>query len=131
MVQGRFTQSPDVRRGTDVVLPRSGRMQEDAAEPGYKHIIFRPQPVDGLEYVTYSNLTPYGKAGIHWENKNNGFTMDITVPVGSHATVYVPAKDQESIHERGNRFVEDKGMKFLADGRRVCCFYGREWFLFI
>ena len=88
-------------------------MQEDAAEPGYKHIIFRPQPVDGMEYVTYSNLTPYGKAGIHWENKNNGFTMDITVPVGSHATVYVPAKDPESVHERGNRFVEDKGMKFL------------------
>ena len=39
-------------------------MQTDPDEPGYRHIIFKPQPLEELEYVTYSNNTPYGEGGI-------------------------------------------------------------------
>ncbi len=90
-------------------------MQADAAEPGFKHIIFRPRPVDGLKEVTYSNQTPYGKAGIHWENKNTGFTMDITVPVGSHATVWVPSHSSSDILESGNKITPGGSINFLQE----------------
>ena len=53
-------------------------MQADPWEPGYRHMIFKPQPVDELEYVTYSNRTPYGEGGITWKNSEGSFSMDVT-----------------------------------------------------
>lgn len=81
-------------------------MNADINNPGYKHIIFRPQPTGNLDYVEYSNLTPYGEAGIHWENENSTFTMEVTVPVGSTATVYVPTSSQDTVTESGNSITE-------------------------
>lgn len=77
-------------------------MNADINNPGYKNIIFRPQPVDDLDYVTYSNITPYGEAGIRWENQGATFGMDVTVPVGSTATVYVPAENADNVMESGS-----------------------------
>ena len=76
-------------------------MQADPEEPGYRHIIFKPQPVQELEYVTYTNLTPYGEAGITWRNEEEAFVMDLEVPVSCYATVYVPSTDRDKITEGG------------------------------
>lgn len=76
-------------------------MQADPEQPGYKHIIFKPQPVEALEYVHYSNHTPYGEAGISWKNQENAFLLDIDVPVGSEATVFLPAENARQILESG------------------------------
>ncbi len=96
-------------------------MQPDISEPGYKHIIFRPQPVDQLSFVTYSNNTIYGVAGIAWKNNPNDFEMDITVPVGSTATVYVPAADKSDVSESGKNFENSIGVNFkgMDDGYAV------------
>ena len=77
-------------------------MQADPEQPGYRHIIFRPQPVEQLEYVTYSNRTSCGDAGITWRNGPESFEEEIIVPVGSNATVYIPADDPGRVFE-GNR----------------------------
>ncbi|MDZ7347000.1 MAG: hypothetical protein ONA69_09450, partial [candidate division KSB1 bacterium] len=75
-------------------------MSTDPDHPGYRHILFKPQPVAGLDSVLYFNRTPYGEAGIVWRQKN-GFSMDIQVPVGCRATVYVPADRPEQVFESG------------------------------
>ena len=69
-------------------------------------------PVDDMEYVTYINNTPRGKAGITWKNKD-AFSMDVIVPVGSEATVYIPAKSVEDIDESNTAVQEAKGVEFL------------------
>jgi alpha-L-rhamnosidase len=76
-------------------------MNTDPDHPGYKNIIFKPQPVADLTYASYSNLTPFGIGGIRWELKADQFLMDITVPVGSTATVYIPAKEAGEVMESG------------------------------
>jgi len=81
-------------------------MNTDIENPGYKNIIFRPQPVADLSYVSYSNLTSYGTAGIKWELNGTEFQMEITVPVGSSATVYVPADDAGNVKENGKKVTE-------------------------
>lgn len=73
----------------------------DENEPGYRHIIFRPQPVDDISFAKYFNDTSYGNAGIFWERANDKFSMEITVPVGSSATVYVPASENQNVFESG------------------------------
>jgi len=76
-------------------------MNADPENPGYRNIIFRPQPAGDLKYASYSNLTPYGTAGIRWEKKDKNFLMEVNVPVGSTATVYVPAGSLNEIRENG------------------------------
>lgn len=76
-------------------------MNTDPENAGYKHIVFRPQTVEEMEYVTYQNNTSYGVAGISWRNLSDQFSMDVTVPVGSQATVYVPADRMDDVLENG------------------------------
>lgn len=96
-------------------------MQADPDHPGYRHILFRPQPVDEMEFVTYKNNTPYGIAGITWKNRDGLFSMDITVPVGCEATVYVPAARSEDILESGITPEKTSGLRFekMDDGYAV------------
>jgi alpha-L-rhamnosidase len=74
-------------------------MQADPRDPGYRHIIFKPQPVQELEYITYVNNTPFGDGGITWRHEEDAFTMEIIVPVSCRATVHVPASDLSQITE--------------------------------
>ena len=96
-------------------------MQIDPDQPAYKHIVFRPQPVDQLTSVSYKNNTTYGEAGISWSREKDIFSMDITVPVSCSATVYVPADSNKTITESGMEMEEAKGLNFLraTDGYMV------------
>ena len=76
-------------------------LNSDPAYQGYRNIIIRPQPAGDLEYASYSNLTPYGAAGIRWEKRGNNFVMYVEIPVGSTATVYVPAESAGEVTENG------------------------------
>jgi alpha-L-rhamnosidase len=82
-------------------------IQIDIENPGYRHIIFKPQPVDDLDFVTYSNFTPYGNAGITWRKGNNQFSMEIKVPVSSTATVYIPSESISNVIEGGRSIREN------------------------
>jgi alpha-L-rhamnosidase len=76
-------------------------MQADPYQPGYRHIVFRPQPVGELEFVSYRNRTSYGDAGITWKNAIGAFEMEIIVPVGCEATIHVPADQPGKVMESG------------------------------
>lgn len=76
-------------------------MNIDLENPGYRHIIFRPQPVGDIRFVSYYNETVYGKAGVDWTSEKDKFSMKITVPVGCEATVSVPLLKNGEIQESG------------------------------
>ena len=46
--------------------------------------------VDGITWVKASKDTPYGLLEVSWEKNGNEFTMEVNVPVGCSATVYLP-----------------------------------------
>jgi alpha-L-rhamnosidase len=87
-------------------------MTQDPEQSGYRHIIFKPQPVDEMTYASYINNTPYGKAGIYWKKVNGKFIMDVTIPVGSYATVYVPAVKSENILESGKKIEKANSVRY-------------------
>lgn len=85
----------------------------DLENPGYRNIIFKPQPAGDITFVRYANRTQYGPASIHWKKRNpKSFDMDIEVPVGSTATVYVPAAAESSVKESGKRISGQGDVKF-------------------
>jgi alpha-L-rhamnosidase len=87
-------------------------MQADPLEPGYRNIIFKPQPVEEMEYVSYINNTPYGEGGITWRNEEEAFIMEISVPVSCRATVYIPADDLSTITEGDLPTEEAEGITY-------------------
>jgi alpha-L-rhamnosidase len=76
-------------------------MKADESHPGYRHIIFKPQPLPALNSTRYMTETSYGDGGIEWTKQDDQFTMDVTVPVGCTATVFVPASDGQTVSVAG------------------------------
>jgi alpha-L-rhamnosidase len=87
-------------------------MNADPEQPGYRHIIFRPQPVNEISYVSYSNLTPYGTCAINWKKENGKFLMEIFVPVGSTATAFVPVTGSNPVMEGGEKIESNAGITY-------------------
>ncbi len=84
----------------------------DDSQPGYKHFVVRPRPCAGLTWVKAEHNSIRGKIVSDWKMGKRQFTLRISVPVGTTATVYVPAKDAASVTENGNLASHSKGVKF-------------------
>lgn len=65
------------------------RMNESS--PAYTHIVVKPVIPEGLGRASYSIRTVRGVVSNGWERKDGRFVMTTVVPVGSTATVHLPA----------------------------------------
>jgi alpha-L-rhamnosidase len=88
-------------------------MNTDPSGPGYKSIIFKPQPAGDLTFASYSNETQYGIASIKWDKTADSFNLNIIVPVGSTSTVFVPASDPKAVTENGKKIKQKGEVSYL------------------
>lgn len=72
---------------------RLAGLRTDDEAPGYKHFFVEPCPVKGLERVHYAQRTPYGTIDITLTQADQQLTLQLTVPVGTTATVTLPGKN--------------------------------------
>ena len=96
-------------------------IKADPDQPGFKHIIMRPEPVEGLAFARASHRSPYGLITSDWEKKDGVFHWNITVPANASATIFVPAKAAESVTESGKPVIQASGVQFVSmeQGRAV------------
>jgi alpha-L-rhamnosidase len=93
----------------------------DDSEPGYKHIIIKPVLSDKLDDVYYSNITPYGKVVSSIRQTQGKIEIEVLIPVGSHATIYLPTKNISKITESGKPLGEVKEIKIVEKEDSSCC----------
>jgi alpha-L-rhamnosidase len=93
----------------------------DENEPGYRHIIFRPEPVAQLDSVDYSLQTPYGKVASEVLQHQGQTQINVTVPVGSYATLYLPTKKIATITESGTTLAKAKCVKLIGNKNGKTC----------
>jgi alpha-L-rhamnosidase len=62
----------------------------DDAQPGFKHINFRPEFLDDLDWVSAEHESLYGKIISSWEREEDQVIMRVEVPVNATATLYAP-----------------------------------------
>ena len=74
-------------------------LNDDPAEPGYKHIVVRPQPGGGLTHALATLLTPYGEATAGWKLEGDTLRVTALVPPNTHGTVYLPGARLEQVRE--------------------------------
>jgi len=88
-------------------------IRPDESGPGFKKIIIKPAVVGDLTWVKCSYDSIHGRIVSNWNREGDKLTMDVTIPVNTTATVYVPAKDAAGVTESGKSAAKANGVKFL------------------
>jgi alpha-L-rhamnosidase len=88
-------------------------IRTDPEQPGFRHAIIRPYPAGELTYVKATHATMYGPLASSWKREKGQFTLDVTVPANTTATVWVPSKDAAMVMESGKKASDVKGVKFV------------------
>ena len=93
----------------------------DTEGPGYKHIRIEPKPGGGLRYARASYKSIYGKIVSDWELEAGKIALYVAIPANTTATVYVPAKDVDSVTEDNMPVKGAQAVRFLRmdNGRAV------------
>jgi len=69
-------------------------IRPDVEAPGYRHFFIEPQIPSGLEWVKATKLTPYGEIAVSWKRQADEVILQVTIPVGTTATVRLGDKVQ-------------------------------------
>lgn len=94
-----------------------GGIRPDSEEPGFKKVIIKPEVVGDLTRVEATYKSVRGKITSRWTIENGQFTLRVTIPVNTTATIYMPIQNgQRSIKEGGNDLLETKGVELLRRG---------------
>lgn len=67
-----------------------GGIFPDSSQPGFKHIILRPNFIPELKQFEAKHNSPYGIIVSNWEYKKNKVIYNIVIPPNSSATLYLP-----------------------------------------
>jgi len=69
----------------------------EIGQPGYKHIHIAPKPGGGLKHARAKLRTIYGVVESRWRIVANRFTLNVTVPANTTATVSLPGQPSQNI----------------------------------
>ncbi|MBQ9533873.1 MAG: family 78 glycoside hydrolase catalytic domain [Prevotella sp.] len=90
-------------------------IRSDGISPGYQHFIIDPQTAGGITACQASKPTPYGPTAVRWTLDDEGaMTLDVTVPVGTTATVCVPAAEGQTLYDGNRKANEVEGNTYLG-----------------
>jgi alpha-L-rhamnosidase len=93
-----------------------GGIRPDPAGPGYKRFIIKPGvPDDGLDWVKTQFESPHGLIRSHWRIDDGTFTLNITVPPNTTATVFTPTNKPRSLRESGSPLARARCVKRLRN----------------
>jgi alpha-L-rhamnosidase len=88
-------------------------LNPDSHSPGYRSFIMRPRPSAEVSSCQASYQSIRGPITVNWEKSAAGFSLDLTVPVGSTAEVYLPTADKAGVTEGGRSASVAEGVSFL------------------
>jgi alpha-L-rhamnosidase len=81
-----------------------------AAAPSYKRIVIEPVPGGGLTTASTRYDSIRGPIATSWTHKDGWFTLDVSIPANTTATVVLPAADPSAITESGRKAADAPGI---------------------
>lgn len=89
-------------------------INNDPAEPGYRHFFIEPVPGGSLTFAKGSYNSIAGKIEVSWRKNGNEFYLDVTVPANCSATVTIPSDN--NITENQVNIKQVKYIKVISVG---------------
>jgi alpha-L-rhamnosidase len=96
-----------------------GGIQPDPEAVGFDRIIIRPQVVKDLNWVRSSYNSVRGKIASNWRRDGNRLLLDVEIPIGATASVYVPADKARQIKVNGAPASQAPDVTFLRTDRET------------
>ena len=90
--------------------------------PAFERLVIRPAQVGELEWVQCAHESLRGRIKSRWRREHDKLRMELTIPVNSTATVYVPAADPTTVTESGRPAATADGVKLLRTEPGVVLF---------
>jgi alpha-L-rhamnosidase len=85
----------------------------DTDGPGYKRLLIRPQPAEGLDWVKASYRSIHGPIATQWKKQAEGLSLTVSIPANTVALVHVPAASPNHVSEGTGPASDAPGVKFL------------------
>lgn len=85
----------------------------DAEGAGFRKTIIHPMIVGDLSWVKGSYHSVSGLISTSWKKVDGMFTLDVSIPANTAATVYIPATNGSAVMEGASMAKRAKGVKFL------------------
>jgi hypothetical protein len=90
-------------------------IQRDDAAPGFAHVFIKPHPVGDIASASASYDSIRGLISSSWKRDAAAFTLNVTIPPGVTADVYVPSNSADSVTEGGQAAASAAGVKFVRE----------------
>jgi len=81
----------------------------------FKKIIIHPTPVGDVTWAKASYESARGQIASSWKREGDRFTLDVTIPPGTTATVYLPAAAAASVREGDSPADHTAGVAFVRE----------------
>ncbi len=69
----------------------------EASAPGYRSFNVKPLMGGGLHWAKSHVETPYGTISVHWKLDGGGFTVDLSIPMGTVCKLTLPNGTEETL----------------------------------
>ena len=84
------------------------------ASPGFRTVQIEPHPVGDLTSASAYETTPLGRVSSSWTRSGSSFALTVHVPVGSQASVFVPASSAQAVTENGQPVASSAGVTVIG-----------------
>ena len=88
-------------------------IQPDPKLPGFKNFVIKPSLVSNLTWAKADFDSLYGRIESSWKYRPGELLLDVVIPANTTATIYIPAKNTESVTEGGLSASDVHGLKFI------------------
>lgn len=85
----------------------------DESGAGFKNIIVKPSVVGDLKWVKTSYRANSGLVTVNWDRQAEVFSLDISIPPNTFATVYLPVGIADGVKESGKALKNSAEIKLL------------------
>ena len=99
-----------------------GGIRLDPDVPAFERLIIRPAMVGDLEWVQCAHESLRGRIESRWQRADDKLRMELTIPINTTATVYVPAAEATTVTESGRPAATADGVKLLRTEPGVVLF---------
>ena len=86
-------------------------LNPEAEHPGYQSFVIRPLPTKEVTWCKASYDSIRGQIVSNWKCAGNQFRLAVTIPANTMATIYLPAKEVDSVTENGLVATKIAGVK--------------------
>jgi alpha-L-rhamnosidase len=88
-------------------------IRPDPDGPGFKKFLVRPSVQNDLDWVKARYESAHGPIAVEWRRKGEQFTLEVTVPANTTATVHVPVVKSGVVTESGKPVSQVEGVRLL------------------